>query len=50
MSKDIPVIILTALDTYTDKEKGFTSGADDYMVKPVDMKEMVLIHHLFNVY
>jgi len=42
INKDIPVIILTALDTYSDKEKGFTSGADDYMVKPVDMQEMIL--------
>ena len=41
-NKDIPVIILTALDSYSDKEKGFTSGADDYMVKPVDMQEMLL--------
>ena len=41
-SKDMPIIILTALDTFSDKEKGFTSGADDYMVKPVDMLEMVL--------
>ena len=39
---DIPVIMLTALDTYSDKEKGFSSGADDYIVKPVDMKELLL--------
>jgi DNA-binding response OmpR family regulator len=42
INKDIPIIILTALDTFSDKEKGFTSGADDYMVKPVDMQEMIL--------
>lgn len=42
LNKDIPVIMLTALDSYTDKEKGFTSGADDYIVKPVDMQELVL--------
>jgi DNA-binding response OmpR family regulator len=42
INKDIPIIILTALDTFSDKEKGFTSGADDYMVKPVDMLEMIL--------
>jgi DNA-binding response OmpR family regulator len=34
--------MLTALDTFNDKEKGFTSGADDYLVKPVDMNELVL--------
>jgi len=42
MNEDIPIIMLTALDTFEDKEKGFISGADDYMVKPVDMKEMLL--------
>ena len=42
INKDIPIIILTALDTFADKEKGFTSGVDDYMVKPVDMQEMLL--------
>lgn len=41
-NKNIPIIILTALDTFSDKEKGFTSGVDDYMVKPVDMPEMLL--------
>ena len=41
-NKDIPIIILTALDTFSDKEKGFVNGADDYMVKPVDMLEMIL--------
>ena len=42
IKKDIPVIMLTALDSYSDKEKGFTSGADDYIVKPVDMQELML--------
>lgn len=42
INEDIPIIMLTALDTFRDKEKGFTSGADDYMVKPVDMQEMLL--------
>lgn len=41
-NEDIPVIMLTALDTFKDKEKGFMSGADDYIVKPVDMDEIVL--------
>ncbi len=39
---NIPIIMLTALDSYHDKEKGFSSGADDYMVKPVNMKELIL--------
>jgi len=41
-NEDIPVIMLTALDTFKDKEKGFMSGADDYIVKPVDMDELIL--------
>src|SRR3989339_1650532 len=39
---DIPILMLTALETYSDKEKGFMSGADDYIVKPFDMNEMML--------
>jgi DNA-binding response OmpR family regulator len=42
INSDIPIIMLTALDSFVDKEKGFSSGADDYIVKPVDMKELVL--------
>lgn len=41
-NKDIPILMLTALESIDDKEKGFESGSDDYMVKPVDMKELVL--------
>ncbi len=42
INSEIPIIMLTALDSFVDKEKGFSSGADDYIVKPVDMKELVL--------
>ncbi len=42
INKDIPIIMLTALESYYDKEKSYTSGADDYMVKPVNMKELLL--------
>ncbi len=42
MDKDIPILILTALESFEDKELGFQSGSDDYMVKPIDMKELVL--------
>jgi DNA-binding response OmpR family regulator len=41
-NNDIPILLLTALDTFMDKEKGFMSGADDYLVKPVEMKELLL--------
>lgn len=42
INSEIPIIMLTALESFTDKEKGFISGADDYMVKPVNMKELLL--------
>ena len=37
-----PILMVTAKEKFEDKEKGFESGADDYMVKPIDVKEMVL--------
>lgn len=36
----IPVIMLTALGTIDDKLEGFDAGADDYMVKPFDIREV----------
>jgi len=33
-------LFITALDDLASKRKGFYSGVDDYMVKPVDMDEM----------
>ena len=38
----IPVLIVTARESLDDKRKGFGLGADDYMVKPVDMDELLL--------
>lgn len=38
--KTIPIIMLTALGTTDDKLEGFDSGADDYMVKPFDLREI----------
>ena len=40
-TKDIPVIIATAKGTEFDKVKGLDLGADDYLVKPFGMMEMV---------
>jgi len=37
-----PILMVTAKEKFEDKEKGFGYGADDYMVKPIDVKEMVL--------
>lgn len=39
---NIPILIVTAKDTPNDIKKGFLAGADDYMVKPIDMEEMIL--------
>ena len=39
-NKNIPVIMLTALGATDDKLEGFDAGADDYMVKPFDIREL----------
>ena len=39
---DIPVLLLTAKGTITDKTQGFDCGADDYLVKPFDIQEVLL--------
>lgn len=38
----IPVLMITAKDTFDDMRQGFLSGTDDYMVKPINVNEMVL--------
>ena len=37
---DVPIIMLTALGTTDDKVEGFDAGADDYLVKPFDLREL----------
>lgn len=37
---DIPIIMLTALGTTDDKIQGFDAGADDYLVKPFELREL----------
>ena len=39
---NIPVLMITAKDAFNDMQLGFQSGTDDYMVKPVNVNEMVL--------
>ena len=38
----IPVLMITAKGSFDDMRQGFLSGSDDYMVKPVNVNEMVL--------
>lgn len=38
---DMPIIMLTALGTTDDKVEGFDAGADDYLVKPFEIRELI---------
>ena len=38
----LPILIITAKERFEDKQRGFLAGTDDYMVKPIDVNEMVL--------
>lgn len=39
---NMPVMMITAKGDIVDKQSGFLAGADDYMVKPVDLQELLL--------
>ncbi len=39
-TKNIPILMLTALSQLQDKVKGFDIGVDDYLVKPFEMEEL----------
>lgn len=41
-TKDIPIIMLTALNMLQNKVQGFNIGIDDYIVKPFEMEELLL--------
>ena len=48
LSPNIGIIVLTAKDTIEDKVAGLSAGADDYLVKPFDVKELVArLHALY---
>ncbi len=42
LNPDLPVLMLTELNTIGDKRKSFEGGADDYMTKPVNFEELEL--------
>ena len=40
--KIVPILFMSARDDISSKQRGFRIGVDDYMVKPVNMEEMLL--------
>ena len=38
----LPIFLITAKDSIQDKKEGFLLGADDYMVKPINIEELLL--------
>lgn len=42
INKTIPILFMTAKDDMPSKQKGFSAGVDDYMVKPVNLDELVM--------
>ncbi len=42
LNKEIPILFMTARDDFASKRRGFKTGIDDYMVKPVDLDELLL--------
>ena len=40
--RDVPVLILTARDEWSQKVQGFDAGADDYLTKPFRMEELIV--------
>ena len=41
-NNNLPILMITARDTFADMQRGFMSGTDDYMVKPIDLNELLL--------
>ncbi len=42
LDAEIPILFMTARDDFASKQRGFRAGVDDYMVKPVDLDELLL--------
>ncbi len=42
LNESIPILFMTARSDFTAKQRGFRIGIDDYMVKPVDLDELLL--------
>lgn len=41
-NQEIPILFMTARDDFAAKQRGFKAGIDDYMVKPIDLDELLL--------
>ena len=41
-SRELPILFMTARDDFAAKRQGFQIGVDDFMVKPIDLEELVL--------
>lgn len=39
---NLPILMVTAKDQFDDMQQGFCVGTDDYMIKPINVKELVL--------
>ena len=42
LNQEIPILFMTARDDFSSKQRGYRVGVDDYMVKPVDLDELLL--------
>lgn len=42
LNQDIPILFMTARDDFAAKRQGFDLGIDDYMIKPIDLDELLL--------
>lgn len=42
LKSTVPIILMTSLSSLSDKEQGFDCGADDYLVKPFELRELQL--------
>lgn len=42
LNQEIPILFMTARDDFAAKRRGFKVGIDDYMVKPIDLDELLL--------
>ena len=42
LDAEIPILFMTARDDFASKQKGYRIGIDDYMVKPIDLDELLL--------